>query len=67
MNINLKRLSDLSALQQTVKTARRNRDTSALAEAGSSHNALKLQELTRDVAAAYGPTLQFMQGMDEYA
>lgn len=67
MNINTKRLSDLAAIQQEVKSARRNRDTSALAEAGSAHNALKLQELTREVAAAYGPTLQYMQGMDEYA
>ena len=67
MNINTQRLSELASLQESVKTARRNRDTSALAEAGSTHNALKLQELTREVAAAYGPTLQYMPGMDEYA
>jgi hypothetical protein len=67
VNINTKRLSDLAALQNSVKTARRNRDTSALLEAGSTHNALKLQELTREITAAYGPTLQYMQGMDEYA
>lgn len=67
MNINTKRLSDLSSLQQSLKTARRNRDTSAISAGYAAHNAAKIQELTREVAAAYGPTLQFMQGMDEFA
>lgn len=67
MNFNRERLSDLASIQQTVNSAAKARDISAISTARSVHNALKLKALTREVQAAYGPTLQFMQGMDEFS
>jgi len=67
MNFNRERLSDLAAVQQTVNDAVKARDISAVSTATAVHNALKLKALTREIQAAYGPTLQFMQGMDEFS
>ena len=67
MNFNRERLSDLAAVQQTVNAAVKARDKSAVSAATAMHNALKLKALTREIQAAYGPTLQFMQGMDEFS
>lgn len=67
MNFNRERLSDLASIQQTVNNAAKARDISAISTARSVHNALKLKALTREIQAAYGPTLQFMQGMDEFS
>lgn len=67
MNFNRERLSDLASIQKTVNNAAKARDISAISTARSVHNALKLKALTREIQAAYGPTLQFMQGMDEFS
>lgn len=67
MNFNRERLSDLASIQQTVNNAAKARDISAISTARSVYNALKLKALTREIQAAYGPTLQFMQGMDEFS
>ncbi len=67
MNFNRERLSDLASIQQTVNSAAKARDISAISTVRSVHNALKLKALTREIQAAYGPTLQFMQGMDEFS
>jgi hypothetical protein len=67
MNFNRERLSDLAVVQQTLNAAAKARDQSAISSASAVHNALKLKALTRDIQAAYGPTLQFMQGMDEFS
>ena len=67
MNFNRERLSDLASIQETVNSAAKARDISAISTARSVHNALKLKALTREIQAAYGPTLRFMQGMDEFS
>jgi hypothetical protein len=67
MTFNRQRLSDLASIQQTVNSAAKARDISAISSARSVHNALKLKALTREIQAAYGPTLRFMQGMDEFS
>jgi len=67
MNFNRERLSELASIQQTVNSAARARDQAAVSSATAVHNALKLKALTREIQAAYGPTLQFMQGMDEFS
>ena len=66
-DINYQRLADLSTAQSEYKTAAKNKDASALQALATSHQALKHKELMREVAAAYGPTLKYMKGMDEYA
>jgi len=67
MNFNRERLSDLASIQKNVNSAARARDQAAVSSASAVHNALKLKALTREIQAAYGPTLQFMQGMDEFS
>ena len=67
MNFNRERLSDLAAFQQDVNSAVKARNLSAITSARAVHNALKLKALTREIQAAYGPTLRFMQGMDEFS
>ncbi len=67
MSFNRERLSDLASIQQKVNSAARARDKAAVSTASAVHNALKLKALTREIQAAYGPTLQFMQGMDEFS
>lgn len=67
MSFNRERLSDLASIQQKVNSAARARDQAAVSTASAVHNALKLKALTREIQAAYGPTLQFMQGMDEFS
>ncbi len=67
MSFNRERLSDLASIQQKVNSAARARDQAAVSTASAVHNALKLKALTREIQAAYGPTLQFMLGMDEFS
>jgi len=67
MNFNRERLSDLASIQQTVNAAAKARDRAAVSSASAVHNALKLKALTREIQAAYGPTLQYMQGMDRFS
>lgn len=66
-DINYQRLAELSNAQQEYKTAAKNKDISAMQALNSGHEALRIKELQRDIIAAYGPTLPYMQGMDEYA
>ena len=67
MNFNIQRLSDLASIQQNVNSAAKARDMSAISTARAAHNAFKIKALTREIQAAYGPTLQYMQGMDEFS
>ena len=66
-DINYQRLADLANAQSDYKTAAKNKDTAAINALGSSHQALRYKELMREIDAAYGPTLKYMKGMDEYA
>lgn len=67
MNFNRKRLSDLASIQKAVNSAAKSHDVSAISTARAAHNAFKIKALTREIQAAYGPTLQYMQGMDEFS
>ena len=66
-DINYQRLADLASAQSEYSTAAKNKDVAAIKALGSSHQTLRYKELLREVNAAYGPTLQYMKGMDEYA
>ena len=66
-DINYQRLAELSNVQQEYKTAAKNKDVSAIQALNSGHEALRIKELQRDIVAAYGHTLAYMKGMEEYA
>jgi D-alanyl-D-alanine dipeptidase len=66
-DINYQRLAELSNAQQEYKTAAKNKDVSAIQALSAGHEALRIKELQRDIVAAYGPTLAYMKGMEEYA
>ena len=63
----LDQLSHLSKLNKKMSQANKYNDVATQQALNSGHQALQIQELTRDIQAAYGPTLQYMQGMDPYA
>ena len=60
------RLSHLGKLNKKMRQANKYNDTATQQSLNSGHQALQIQELARDIKAAYGPTLQYMQGMDTY-
>ena len=63
MSASFERLKRIANIQDDMKEAYRNREVSA----ANPYQAVELKQLTKDVQAAFGPTLQFMKGMDPYA
>ena len=63
MNSSFDRLKRVANIQEDMKEAYRNREVMPT----NPYQAVELQQLTKDVRAAFGPTLQYMKGMDPYA
>ena len=63
----MERLSRLGDLSKEMREANRARDVATQQALNAGHQALEIKQLSREVAAAYGPTLQYMKGMDPYA
>ena len=63
MSASFERLKRVSELQDEFKKQLRGRETQVV----KPYQAVELEHLTRDIQAAFGPTLQYMKGMDEYA
>ena len=63
MSSSFERLKRIADIQEDAKRQYRGRET----QVAKPYQAVELEHLTRDIQAAFGPTLQYMQGMDEYA
>ena len=63
MTHSFERLKRVADLQDDMKEAYRNREVIP----ANPYQAVELKQLTKDVQAAFGPTLMYMKGMDPYA
>ncbi len=63
MNSSFDRLKRIATIQEDMKEAYRNREV----KTANPYQSVELEQLTKDVRAAFGPTLQYMKGMDPYA
>ena len=63
MSSSSERLKRISDIQADARRQSRNRETPV----EKPYQAIELEFLTKDLEAAFGPTLEFMQGMDEFA
>ena len=61
-NVNALRLAELTKALKSLKDSRKTFDPSTAQQALMSY-----QELSPEINAAYGPTLSYMKGMDEYS
>jgi len=61
-NVNALRLAKLTKAIKSFNNAKKTFDPSAAQQALMSY-----QELSPQINAAYGPTLSYMKGMDEYS
>jgi hypothetical protein len=61
-NVNALRLAELTKALKSFDNAKKTFDPSAAQQALMSY-----QELSPEINAAYGPTLSYMKGMDEYS
>lgn len=63
MSSSFERLKRIADIQEDAKRQFRNRETPV----DKPYQAIELEFLTKDIEAAFGPTLEYMQGMDEFA
>ena len=63
MTASFERLQRIANIQSDLNAAYRNKET----QVANPYQAVELELLTKDIQAAFGPTLKYMQGMDEYA
>ena len=63
MSISLERLGKIQDISTEMRRQYRSRETPV----AKPFQAVELEQLGRDIQAAFGPTLQYMEGMDPYA